>query len=98
VVVNDSFELLRIQLTTTQMERRAQMVINTCTALGEQNPIAMIHDVGDGGQTNALPEREFIHFTKPQLSITFLTFYQWSRTPDTEETSSSARWKAWIKV
>lgn len=41
------------------MERRAQMVINTCTALGEQNPIAMIHDVGAGGLSNALPERTF---------------------------------------
>lgn len=40
------------------MERRAQMVINTCTALGEHNPIAMIHDVGAGGLSNALPERE----------------------------------------
>ena len=42
------------------MERRAQMVINTCTALGEQNPIAMIHDVGAGGLSNALPERELL--------------------------------------
>ena len=39
------------------MERRAQMVINTCTALAE-NPIAMIHDVGAGGLSNALPERK----------------------------------------
>ncbi|KOS20116.1 putative phosphoribosylformylglycinamidine synthase [Escovopsis weberi] len=33
-----------------------EMVINTCTALGEHNPIAMIHDVGAGGLSNALPE------------------------------------------
>ncbi len=32
------------------------MVINTCVALGEENPIAMIHDVGAGGLSNALPE------------------------------------------
>lgn len=38
------------------MQRRAQMVINACIALGEQNPIAMIHDVGAGGLSNALPE------------------------------------------
>lgn len=36
------------------------MVINTCTALGEHNPIAMIHDVGAGGLSNALPERELL--------------------------------------
>lgn len=48
-------------LIIAQMERRAQMVINTCTALGDQNPIGMIHDVGAGGLSNALPEREFMH-------------------------------------
>lgn len=50
------------------MERRAQMVINTCTGLGEQSPIAMIHDVGAGGLSNALPERMFLPlFTKKIL-------------------------------
>lgn len=38
------------------MERRAQMVINTCVALGQESPIAFIHDVGAGGLSNALPE------------------------------------------
>lgn len=37
------------------MERRAQMVINTCVALGPESPIAFIHDVGAGGLSNALP-------------------------------------------
>lgn len=45
-----------VQRGNPEMERRAQMVINTCVALGEQNPIAMIHDVGAGGLSNALPE------------------------------------------
>lgn len=53
------FECLHFAKFLHQMERRAQMVINTCTALGEQNPIAMIHDVGAGGLSNALPERTF---------------------------------------
>ncbi len=44
-----------VQRGNAEMERRAQMVINTCIALGEQNPIAMIHDVGAGGLSNALP-------------------------------------------
>ncbi len=38
------------------MERRAQMVIDTCTSLGDKNPILAIHDVGAGGISNALPE------------------------------------------
>ncbi len=45
-----------VQRGNPEIERRAQMVINTCVALGEQNPIAMIHDVGAGGLSNALPE------------------------------------------
>ncbi|KAK3988200.1 putative phosphoribosylformylglycinamidine synthase [Cladorrhinum sp. PSN332] len=45
-----------VQRGNPEMERRAQMVINTCVALGEENPIAMIHDVGAGGLSNALPE------------------------------------------
>jgi phosphoribosylformylglycinamidine synthase len=44
-----------VQRGNPEMQRRAQMVINTCVALGEQNPIAMIHDVGAGGLSNALP-------------------------------------------
>lgn len=45
-----------VQRGNPEMERRAQMVINTCVGLGEQSPIAMIHDVGAGGLSNALPE------------------------------------------
>ncbi|KAI4168848.1 MAG: hypothetical protein LQ343_006061 [Gyalolechia ehrenbergii] len=45
-----------VQRGNPEMERRAQMVINTCVALGEESPIAFIHDVGAGGLSNALPE------------------------------------------
>lgn len=45
-----------VQRGNPEMERRAQMVINACVALGPNNPIAMIHDVGAGGLSNALPE------------------------------------------
>lgn len=45
-----------VQRGNPEMERRAQMVINACTALGPNSPIAMIHDVGAGGLSNALPE------------------------------------------
>lgn len=45
-----------VQRGNPEMERRAQMVINACVALNEANPIAMIHDVGAGGLSNALPE------------------------------------------
>lgn len=53
---NADLDFDSVQRGNPEMERRAQMVINTCVALGAQNPIAMIHDVGAGGLSNALPE------------------------------------------
>ncbi|KAJ3273775.1 hypothetical protein HDV01_003902 [Terramyces sp. JEL0728] len=45
-----------VQRENPEMERRAQMVIDQCTNLGEASPIVAIHDVGAGGLSNALPE------------------------------------------
>jgi phosphoribosylformylglycinamidine synthase len=53
---NADLDFDSVQRGNPEMERRAQMVINTCVALGDHNPIAMIHDVGAGGLSNALPE------------------------------------------
>jgi len=45
-----------VQRGNPEMERRAQEVINSCWALGSDNPILAIHDVGAGGLSNAFPE------------------------------------------
>ena len=45
-----------VQRGNPEIERRAQEVINQCTALAEANPILAIHDVGAGGLSNAFPE------------------------------------------
>jgi phosphoribosylformylglycinamidine synthase len=45
-----------VQRGNPEMQRRAQEVIDRCWALGERNPIALIHDVGAGGLANAVPE------------------------------------------
>ena len=45
-----------VQRGNAEIERRAQEVIDRCTALGPENPILLIHDVGAGGLSNALPE------------------------------------------
>lgn len=45
-----------VQRGNAEVQRRAQEVINTCTSFGEDNPIQLIHDVGAGGLSNALPE------------------------------------------
>ena len=38
------------------MERRCQQVIDGCIALGADNPMLSIHDIGAGGLSNGLPE------------------------------------------
>ena len=45
-----------VQRGNPEIERRAQEVITQCQALGEDNPILAIHDVGAGGLSNAFPE------------------------------------------
>jgi phosphoribosylformylglycinamidine synthase len=45
-----------VQRGNPEMQRRAQEVIDRCWAMGEANPILLIHDVGAGGLSNALPE------------------------------------------
>ncbi|HET6492982.1 MAG TPA: phosphoribosylformylglycinamidine synthase, partial [Burkholderiales bacterium] len=45
-----------VQRGNAEIQRRAQEVIDRCTALGAHNPILSIHDVGAGGLSNALPE------------------------------------------
>ncbi|GEK72818.1 MULTISPECIES: phosphoribosylformylglycinamidine synthase [Halomonas] len=45
-----------VQRDNPEIERRVQEVIDRCWALGDDNPICFIHDVGAGGLSNALPE------------------------------------------
>jgi phosphoribosylformylglycinamidine synthase len=45
-----------VQRGNPEMQRRAQEVIDACWALGDANPILLIHDVGAGGLSNAVPE------------------------------------------
>ncbi|HVK53660.1 MAG TPA: phosphoribosylformylglycinamidine synthase [Burkholderiales bacterium] len=45
-----------VQRANAEMERRCQEVIDRCWAMGDDNPILSIHDVGAGGLSNALPE------------------------------------------
>ncbi|HEX9813261.1 MAG TPA: phosphoribosylformylglycinamidine synthase, partial [Burkholderiales bacterium] len=45
-----------VQRSNAEMQRRCQEVIDRCWALGDENPILSIHDVGAGGLANAMPE------------------------------------------
>jgi len=53
---SEDLDFASVQRGNPEMERRCQEVIDACCALGEQNPILLIHDVGAGGLSNALPE------------------------------------------
>ena len=53
---SEDLDFASVQRDNPEMERRCQEVIDRCWAMGAQNPISFIHDVGAGGISNALPE------------------------------------------
>ncbi len=53
---HEELDFASVQRGNPEMQRRAQEVIDRCTALGADNPILSIHDVGAGGLSNAVPE------------------------------------------
>ncbi len=52
----EDLDFASVQRANPEMQRRCQEVIDRCVAMGTDNPIASIHDVGAGGLSNALPE------------------------------------------
>jgi phosphoribosylformylglycinamidine synthase len=52
----ENLDYASVQRGNPEMQRRCQEVIDACWAMGEQNPVLSIHDVGAGGLSNALPE------------------------------------------
>jgi phosphoribosylformylglycinamidine synthase len=53
---HEDLDFASVQRGNPEMQRRAQEVIDRCVALGANNPIVSIHDVGAGGLSNAMPE------------------------------------------
>ena len=45
----EALDFASVQRGNPEMQRRAQEVIDACWALGDENPIASIHDIGAGG-------------------------------------------------
>ncbi len=52
----DGLDWASVQRGNPEMERRTQEVIDRLVALGPENPVVAIHDVGAGGLANAVPE------------------------------------------
>ena len=53
---SETIDFASVQRDNAELERRCQEVIDACWAAGESNPILLIHDVGAGGLSNAIPE------------------------------------------
>ena len=53
---SEDLDFASVQRGNPEMERRAQEVIDRCWAMGSDSPILLIHDVGAGGLSNAVPE------------------------------------------
>ncbi len=53
---DEDLDFASVQRGNPEMQRRAQEVIDRCWAQGVDNPIVLIHDVGAGGLSNAVPE------------------------------------------
>lgn len=53
---DEALDFASVQRDNPEMQRRAQEVIDRCWALGADNPVLLIHDVGAGGLSNAVPE------------------------------------------
>ena len=53
---SQDLDFASVQRGNPEMERRAQEVIDRCWEMGDDNPILLIHDVGAGGLSNAVPE------------------------------------------
>lgn len=52
----EDLDFSSVQRGNPELQRRAQEVIDTLCAMGDENPIISIHDVGAGGLSNAVPE------------------------------------------
>jgi len=53
---SEDLDFASVQRENPEIQHRCQEVIDQCWQMGEQNPIQVIHDVGAGGLSNALPE------------------------------------------
>lgn len=53
---DEELDYASVQRSNPEMQRRAQEVIEQCTAWGTDSPILALHDVGAGGLSNAIPE------------------------------------------
>ncbi len=65
----ENLDFASVQRDNPEMERRCQEVIDVCWAMGDNNPIVSVHDVGAGGLSNAMPELVHEHDRGATLNL-----------------------------
>ncbi len=65
----EDLDFASVQRGNPEIQRRAQEVIDACWALGADNPILLIHDVGAGGLSNAVPESVYHEGTGGHIDL-----------------------------
>lgn len=65
----ESLDFASVQRDNPEMERRCQEVLDVCWAMGDNNPIVSVHDVGAGGLSNAMPELVHEHDLGAALNL-----------------------------
>ena len=65
----ENLDFASVQRDNPEMERRCQEVIDACWAMGDDNPVVSLHDVGAGGLSNAMPELVHEHGRGAALNL-----------------------------
>jgi len=65
----ENLDFASVQRDNPEMERRCQEVLDVCWAMGGNNPIVSVHDVGAGGLSNAMPELVHEHDLGATLNL-----------------------------
>ena len=52
----EELDFASVQRENPEMQRRCQEVLDACASLRHENPLLLVHDVGAGGLSNAVPE------------------------------------------
>jgi phosphoribosylformylglycinamidine synthase len=65
----ENLDFASVQRDNPEMERRCQEVLDVCWAMGDNNPIVSVHDVGAGGISNAMPELVHEHDLGASLNL-----------------------------
>lgn len=77
----ENLDFASVQRDNPEMERRCQEVIDVCWAMGDNNPLVSVHDVGAGGLSNAMPELVHEWDLGATLELRHIPNLEWGMSP-----------------